>query len=323
MKSLPLVSVIVPVYNVEQYLPKCIESILSQTFTDFEVILVDDGSTDRSGLICDEYANKDGRISVLHKKNAGVSSARNMALDIAKGEYITFVDSDDYLADSYLNDLIGCIHDKEVDLAVGGYVEVKEDEKITSVCPKITIEQNYFAKFFSEYGFKMLTPPWGKIFKKAIIADNTLYFNENIQFGEDTIFCLNYILYCKKFSCISSSNYYYVIRNGSLTYRVNPYSSEICGYKHYVEIILNLKSKLSLDNRSMNRLYGLGTMYLDRVKNSILSAPSIKEQYSLLSDVDWEYLKKYKHYNSWKERFWDSLLWNKQYFLFLLVAKIV
>ena len=94
----PKISVIVPVYNVEQYLPRCIDSILAQTFTDFELLLIDDGSTDNSGKICDEYAKKkDTKIRVWHKENGGVSSARNMGLDFAKGEYIQFIDSDDFI----------------------------------------------------------------------------------------------------------------------------------------------------------------------------------------------------------------------------------
>lgn len=94
---MPKISVIVPVYNTEQYLPRCIDSILAQTFTDFELLLIDDGSKDSSGKICDESAAKDSRIRVFHKENGGVSSARNMGLNNAQGEWITFVDSDDYL----------------------------------------------------------------------------------------------------------------------------------------------------------------------------------------------------------------------------------
>lgn len=110
--SFPKISVIVPVYNVEQYLPRCIDSILSQTFTDFELLLIDDGSTDKSGMICDEYAKKDNRIRVFHKKNGGVSSARNVGLDNVTyasregvnilNKYILFVDSDDYLCLQHL-----------------------------------------------------------------------------------------------------------------------------------------------------------------------------------------------------------------------------
>ena len=94
----PLISIIVPIYNVEAYLAKCINSIINQTYGNLEIFLVDDGSPDRCGLICDEYAKQDARIKVIHKKNGGLSDARNVAIDVAKGEYITFVDSDDYVA---------------------------------------------------------------------------------------------------------------------------------------------------------------------------------------------------------------------------------
>ena len=102
---MPIMSVIVPVYNTEQYLHRCIDSILTQTYTDFELLLIDDGSKDKSGDICDEYALKDSRIRVFHKENGGVSSARNLGLDNAAGEWITFVDSDDWIIESYLMNL--------------------------------------------------------------------------------------------------------------------------------------------------------------------------------------------------------------------------
>ena len=102
----PIISVIVPVYNVEQYLPRCIDSILAQTFTDFELLLIDDGSKDKSGAICDAYARKDPRIRVFHKPNGGVSSARNMGLDNAKGEWIAFVDSDDWVNEDFLANFV-------------------------------------------------------------------------------------------------------------------------------------------------------------------------------------------------------------------------
>ncbi len=115
--SKPLISVIVPVYNAEKTLRRCVDSILSQTFTEFELLLINDGSKDNSGVICDEYARKDSRIRVFHKENGGVSSARNVGLDNLRGEWVTFVDSDDYVENKYL----GVFYDnKKADLLVGG-----------------------------------------------------------------------------------------------------------------------------------------------------------------------------------------------------------
>lgn len=106
MVKIPLISIIVPVYNAEQYLPRCIDSILAQTFTDFELLLIDDGSTDSSGKICVEYAGKDFRIRVFHKENGGVSSARNVGLDKARGEWVCFADSDDKMSETYVINLV-------------------------------------------------------------------------------------------------------------------------------------------------------------------------------------------------------------------------
>lgn len=106
-KNLPLISVIVPIYNVEQFLPKCIDSILVQTYKNIEILLVDDGSPDRCGEICDEYAQKDKRIRVIHKPNGGLSDARNAALDLMQGEWVTCVDSDDFITPDYLETLYG------------------------------------------------------------------------------------------------------------------------------------------------------------------------------------------------------------------------
>ena len=122
---MPKISVIVPVYNVEKYLRKCIESILNQTFREFELILVDDGSTDSSGKICDEYALKDSRIKVIHKENGGASSARNAGLDVAKGEYIGFVDSDDWIEMDMYGELYRLIKENNTDISVCGINNIK------------------------------------------------------------------------------------------------------------------------------------------------------------------------------------------------------
>ena len=108
----PLISIIIPVYNVKKYLLRCIRSILKQKYRNFEVILVDDGSDDGSGLLCDKLKTRDSRIRVIHKENGGMSSARNVGIEFARGEYITFVDSDDYISDRYLETLVELMHDK-------------------------------------------------------------------------------------------------------------------------------------------------------------------------------------------------------------------
>lgn len=133
MRKEPIISVIVPVYKAEKYLHKCVDSLLEQTFTDFEILLVDDGSPDKSGEICDEYAEKDSRIRVFHKENGGVSSARNLALDNAKGEFVMFLDSDDWLDNVCLDVCINTINDNVLDVLQFGFMYVYDTYQVSKV----------------------------------------------------------------------------------------------------------------------------------------------------------------------------------------------
>ena len=128
-----LVSIIIPVYKVEKYLPNCIESILRQTFKDFELILVDDGSPDNCGEICEEYAQKDSRIKVVHQPNGGLSAARNSGIDIAKGDYLTFIDSDDFVFPHYLEILVKLCQENDADMSVCSSVRCSSNDSLTDL----------------------------------------------------------------------------------------------------------------------------------------------------------------------------------------------
>ena len=124
-----LISVIVPVYNVEKYISRCIESIMKQTYKNIEIILIDDGSTDNSGKICDEYSLKDDRINVIHKKNGGLSDARNTGLDIAKGKYISLIDSDDFVSKFFIETLYNTCKNENCEIAICEYERVYEEKE--------------------------------------------------------------------------------------------------------------------------------------------------------------------------------------------------
>ena len=130
---MPKISIIVPVYNVEKYLEKCVRSILAQTFTDFELILVDDGSPDSSGAMCDQFAEQDQRVKVIHKENGGLSDARNAGIEIATGEYLGFVDSDDYIADDMYELLYTNIVKEDADLSICGIYDVYEGKELSLI----------------------------------------------------------------------------------------------------------------------------------------------------------------------------------------------
>lgn len=224
------ISVIIPVYNTEHYLPRCIESILAQTFTDFELLLIDDGSKDNSGRICDEYAAKDSRIRVFHKKNGGVSSARNLGLDKAQGEWIAFVDSDDWIYTDYFEEMLSkSIH---ADLVVSSYiVEGKIDpwdkplnlQTYTKDSIRDCLEENIHNISF--------LAPWCKLFNRNIIEQKLIRFNTFIKQGEDSLFNLDYLKYVSCIQLLPSQKY--------CTSRLNPYcaSGVIYDHKQYLYAI--------------------------------------------------------------------------------------
>lgn len=225
----PKISVIVPVYNVEQYLHRCIDSILAQTFTDFEVLLIDDGSTDNSGKICDEYAKKDKRIRVFHKKNGGVSAARNCGIDFSKGELIYFVDSDDWLKQNCLQNIITNIVD--VDFLVFSYTWIFYDGSTRTVTPKEMkiegidkIEDFILHIRHNNTKENMFGYPWNKVFKREIVKHYNIKFEEGLHYCEDEIFVLSYCLKIKKAKSISTALYCHWLRNDSLSYQNLQYS---------------------------------------------------------------------------------------------------
>lgn len=200
-----MISIIVPIYKAEKYIHRCIDSILTQSHTDFELLLIDDGSPDNCGAICDEYAVKDSRVRVFHKENGGVSSARNLGLDNAKGEWITFIDSDDWVESEFLDKLIG---GGNADLVVGGCYR-------TSGMKQHLEDRLYDMKSIPEFldlylDKLLLRTPWGKLFRRSIIEDNYIRFNKDIRFGEDTLVVFEYLCHCDSISSVAYCGYNYL-----------------------------------------------------------------------------------------------------------------
>ncbi len=216
------ISVIVPVYNTEQYLPKCIESVLHQTFKDFELILVDDGSSDKSGEICDYYMLADKRIQTIHKNNEGVSSARNTGLSHANGKYITFVDSDDYIEETWLSVMYDSIKNNYADLVYANYDRVDVDGNIIYFSSNNNSYRSIsYAEEKIQYILDTLKGGLGwevcfRLFRGDIIKNNGLQFCETCSgFAEDMGFVLSYILYCDSVYSTDSRGYKYLVRNNS------------------------------------------------------------------------------------------------------------
>ena len=202
----PEISVIVPVYNAGKYLCRCVDSILAQTFTDFELLLIDDGSKDSSSAICDEYASADSRVRVYHKPNGGVSSARNLGLDNARGKWIAFADADDYVSDAWLADLLS-LKTTDADLMVCGFWQIHEAGKVECKGESFIGDNRAFVEKMMPSG--MIGTLWNKLFRKSIIDEKTLRFSENLIFREDEEFFFRYIVSARVCASVKTANYYY------------------------------------------------------------------------------------------------------------------
>lgn len=213
--SNPLITVIVPIYKVEKYLSICIESILKQTYTNIEIILVDDGSPDKCGQICDEYAIKDHRIQVIHKTNGGLSDARNVALDVAKGEYITFVDSDDYIAQDYVEYLWHILNKNDADISAmldKHFIDGKtltiftKEDKVSVISPK-----DYLCKLF--YQTNVTTGAQAKLYKKELFKN--IRFPKGLLY-EDLLTIYKLVNNCNRIAISDHISYFYRERPGSI-----------------------------------------------------------------------------------------------------------
>ena len=211
----PLISIIVPVYKVEQYLDRCVESIINQTYKNLEIILVDDGSPDNCPAMCDEWACKDARIKVVHKQNGGLSDARNAGMDIAKGEYIAFVDSDDYVRSDMYELLYNNMQENESDISACGVEMVREDETsiatLTTLGSYVLNNEEAMIAIIKEDVLKQ--PVWYKLYKSKCIQNN--YFPVG-KYHEDIFWSYLAIAKAKKVSVFDAPCYYYTQRGESI-----------------------------------------------------------------------------------------------------------
>ncbi len=215
---MPEVSIIVPVYNAEKVIGRCIESIINQEYTNFEVILCNDGSKDSSGAICDEYGKKDERIKVLHKENSGVSDTRNQGIKMAKGTYIQFLDADDWITVDATKLLVRTMKENDCDMVISDFYRVVGER----ISHKGDIEEGVMSREkFAEY---MMENPadfyygviWNKLYKREIIEKYEIQMDGNVSWCEDFLFNLEYLLHVERIAALQVPIYYYVKTEGSL-----------------------------------------------------------------------------------------------------------
>lgn len=286
----PLISIIIPVYNVENYLATCLDSILNQSYQDFEVILIDDGSKDSSPKICDKYAAIDSRFRVIHQPNSGVSKARNIGLSVANSEWITFIDSDDWVDPDFLSNFNGEQY-RESDLICQGlkYIEHStKEEKRRKVFNEVQIlspDREQLVKRYDVLGFGVTVC---KCFKRAIIERNNLKFNEEISYHEDHLFTLEYIrhTYSIMLSKGCGYNYRFGHNSNSLSQKTHSWQSQEAASKKMIESLKRICTVYCVENEYYSQMmsFCLGPK-LNAVRDVYHESISLGEKKKIMMDI--------------------------------------
>ena len=265
-----LVSIIVPVYNASQWLDICIDSICNQTHKNIEIILINDGSTDNSEQICISWQEKDSRIKYIYQRNSGVSAARNRGLSEAIGEYICFIDSDDWISTNYISDMLNVAYSAKPDLVISGIIhEFNIRKTITPRRTEIIDKKNscFERSLISVMETGLLYSPCVSLYKMSIIKKNSLKFRTGIHYGEDRIFNLDYLRHCNTITTVRNANYHYRhVEADSLSKLANERQLEMTIFLHH-------ENKHFCDNLGFNSKEAMQWLYTpvyDAFTNHIL-----------------------------------------------------
>ncbi len=322
-----MISIIVPVYNVEKYLDQCIDSIIKQTYTDWECILINDGSSDNSGIICDCWKERDSRIIVVHQPNYGVSTARNTGIDLAKGDYITFIDSDDWVSSNYLEVLIHHQTTYPSDIVVSGIIQTFQNGTSATFQPDSTISfdlnHDNITHFIHLNQNHLLYGPTSNLYQSKIIKYNKIYFDTRLSYGEDLVFNYKYLGFTKSITCVNQSHYYYRILGANSLSSIIRQDQFILNYNQWLVLksfytkrdLWSEESKEYLYHRLWGIIYDAIFLY-PKIPNA-----NIKYIYRILNIPEIRNLTKYK--NSFKCSLWikQGILY-RQTLLFYLFFKL-
>lgn len=279
-----IVSIVVPVYGVELYLRECLDSLLNQTYENIEVILVDDESPDKCPRICDEYAKKDNRVKVIHQKNGGAGNARNTGLAHIHGEYVCFVDSDDYVAENYIESLITGLNQEDADIAVSGFYTMYVDEMIASsrVETKVSYSNTEYLRYFlQDWSCSLI---WNKIFKADLLEDIRFVEGRKI---DDEFFTYQTVIKAKKIVYVDECLYYYRMRmSGVMSQSTSSVNAERVfkdQHDYYVERY----------EKVINQFPDLKPLYLENLLENLISLKHRAYGFSNIQGLIQQSVKKY------------------------------
>ena len=322
------VSIIVPIYNSELYLNKCIESLLNQTYSNIEIVLINDGSTDNSENICNEYRKNDNRIEYYYKKNEGVAIARNYGIKKASGEYIMFVDSDDYISLDYIKSMLDAAVKNQSDLVTSDYTEVTngiELRKSAFTEKEGTIvdlnKEEYMSLYLKSAHFNSSCR---KLISKDLIKKNKLQFISKLTYGEDMLFSFELYINSSKPIYVINYGYYYLMNDNSAMHRSDLSSFE----KHYsnnIYIVKYIKDKYSLSEEHINCLEYKTYVTFNKISRRVCNS---NFNFSTKREFINKQLKEYKvllnnkniyNYCNWKQKISLFLLKNRLVGLFIFI----
>lgn len=318
------VSMIVPVYNTAQYLPACLDSILAQTFSDYELLLVDDGSTDDSAAICDAYAAKDQRIRVFHRPNGGVSAARNLGVAQAQGDWICYVDSDDEVKPDYLKVMVDAICSERC-LVMGN---LSDDRMSGNLREDIALHGQEMVRYLLETGVLFLSGPVAKLFNRALLMEHDIRFPEGIHYGEDMVYLFNYLNVIDDAALRKDINYTVRFRADSLTCGYYPFESEHQCFEKCLEAMTRFVGRLDISSEEQTRL-----VWSNKVADAFIRCPKCLyaghqdygfwEKIRLLREIPADY---YREFGKWfrpqgfSSRMITALISKRQFVLLLIVG---
>lgn len=325
------VSIIIPIYNAEKNIKACIDSILIQTYNNLEIICVNDGSSDKSQDILEKYKSDDKRIKVINKKNTGVSDTRNIGIEKSSGDYIMFIDADDYIEKNYIESMISVVEKYNCEEVISGYTEINQEKKVTK-----TIYNNskkvFDITYPKELSNVLLTheynPCWKQLISKKILDENSIKFDKNIKYGEDMLFSLECYTKSKKTMYIKNYGYNYLINDDGVMrkkdlkslnkfYDDNKKTTEIILKKHN----LNKEDKQKLYYKTLNTFNKISTKIIQSSENAKDAKKTILKARNRYNIIFNDY--KIKKYGTTKEKVLLFMLKYKVIYIYVICKKMV